>query len=113
MYELGCILSGSKGMSMGLLFEGAGPREGMAVISVGGLLCTVVWHGPETFAVVLLLVLFEGGFKFKPVISLRIFSMASNLLCSVGGLPLMVSSRFLIALVMQSAVVMVGVGRVW
>ena len=39
--------------------------------------------------------------------------MASNSHCRVGGLPLMVFSRFLIALVMRSAVLMVGVGRVW
>ena len=65
------------------------------------------------FAVVLLLVFFEGGIRAMPVMRLWILLMASNSFCSAGGLPLMAFSRFLIALVIQSALLMVGVGRVW
>ncbi len=39
--------------------------------------------------------------------------MASNSFCCVGGLPLMAFSRFLIALVIQSALLTVGVSRAW
>ena len=39
--------------------------------------------------------------------------MASNFSGCVGGCPLMVLPRFLIALTMQSALMIVEVGRVW
>ena len=68
---------------------------------------TIVW------VTVSLVVLFCGGTDLRPCMSCLICSMASNSHCSVGGLPLMVFSRFLIALVMRSALLMVGVGRVW
>ena len=48
-----------------------------------------------------------------PVMRLRICSMASNSSVCVGGCPLMVLPRFLIALTMQSALTIVEVGRVW
>ena len=35
MYVLGCILSGSKGMSVGLLPDDANTREGVAVALLG------------------------------------------------------------------------------
>ncbi len=82
------------------------------MVSVVGVICSVVWHGFVTVAVAVLLVVSES-LECKPVIRLRIVSMASNSVCSVGGLLLIVSSRFLIAFVMRSVVVMVGVGRVW
>ena len=65
------------------------------------------------FGVVLLLVLSEGGNGFMPVMRVRIFSMASNSFCCVSGLPLMAFPRFLIALVIQSVLLIVGVGKVW
>ena len=96
---------------MGLLFEEAG-LGGVAVVAVVGVICAVVWHGFATFAVAVLLVVLDG-LGCKPVIRLRIVLMASNSVCSVGGLPLIVSSRFLITFVIRSVAVMVGVGRVW
>ena len=60
-------------MSVGLLFEEAGSGGGVAVVAVVGVNCSVVWHGSVMFAVVLLLVLSEGGLGFKPVIRLWIF----------------------------------------
>ena len=65
------------------------------------------------FAGVFLFLVAKGGIGFMPVMKLRIFLMASNSFCCVGGLPLMVFSRFLITLVMRSALLLVGVGRVW
>ena len=82
------------------------------MVAVGGVICSVVWHGFVMVAVAVLL-LVSDGLGCKPVIRLRIVLMASNSVCSVGSLPLIVSSRFLIAFVMRSVAVMVGVGKVW
>ena len=84
---------------MGLLFEEAGSGGGVAVVAVVGVNCSVVWHGFVMDAVAMLLVV-SDSLECKPVIRLRIVLMASNLVCSVGGSPLIVSSRLLIAFVM-------------
>ena len=42
MYVLGCIPSGPKGISVGLLLEEAGTREGVDVDLLGGVICSAV-----------------------------------------------------------------------
>ena len=82
----------------------------MVVLRLGMLMCLGGGSGVvESVAGVQ----FAGRFSWSPVIMLQIFSMAVNLQCCVGGCPLIVFSRFFMALVMRSAGVMAGVGRVW
>lgn len=106
-----CLISFcSKGIIMGWLFEHSDKSEGVTVHSVGSLTCFV-----QLCVALLSCIVFLPAFRvgLMPVMRLRIRSIASNLSGCVAGCPLMALSRFLIVLAMRSALLMVGMSRVW